>query len=255
MATNLFLARAEIPLAAVSVASSVAEDATYVINNMFGGNKTDFFRKGVASGGYHTFSVSLASAKTANFLYIGKFKLLKDEGGSTYELYGNSSLSFSGATNVYANGSIGGTTLYGPRSEDLIVTFTESAAYQYWLTSYIAATDYSAPHAKLFFGKAFDTGRDPDEGVTLTRINPGVAQKDPYYRVELNWSGISYANTVLFYTTFVKPRRHQPIILFTTTYHGLLNDHRVLFGRIVDATMPPRVTDYNDITITFEEIP
>ena len=254
MATNLFIANADIPLASSGAPVLGTPAATgFPVANLFGGNKTDIFKNTGVSGS-SSIRIDLAAAKTFDFLYIGKADLLKKDVVTTVEVFRNTSNTFGTATSVLTASSFGSATLYGPRSEDYIATVSETSAFQYWWVNYTSSATSYLPHAKLFFGKAFDMGRDPGEGATLKRVNPGVAQRDPYYQVELSWTGISYANTVLFYNTFVRPRRYNPVILFTKTYHGILNDHRVLFGRITDATMPPRVTDFNDISITFEEV-
>ena len=108
--------------------------------------------------------------------------------------------------------------------------------------------------SKLFLGTGFDMGCDPEVGMEVTRFHDHPSQRRPLYRFKMTWQAVSRTKTVTFYNTYILYKRHRPAILYTTSYHAILNGHRVIYGRFTDITMPPRVTDYNTITATFEEV-
>jgi hypothetical protein len=57
------------------------------------------------------------------------------------------------------------------------------------------------------------------------------------------------------YLKFYKTKRYIPIIIFTDTWHDILMGNRVVFCRITDMSIPPRIADYCDVSVTFEEMP
>jgi hypothetical protein len=107
----------------------------------------------------------------------------------------------------------------------------------------------------LFFGKAFDIGRDPNAPASITRLKVGGAKRRATFSFEFSWEGVRYDKAVEMYQLFYRTRRFQPVILFTRDWHDILMGNRVLFCRITSLTLPPRVTDHCDITATFEELP
>ena len=254
MATNLLIGVPDIPLAAV-VTPSVAPLAAYPAANLFGGNRTDQVRYAPLSGGSTQLAFALSSAKAADFLFVGNADMLKGEGVTSLSLNRNSVNTYGTSAAVSAH-TLASTTLYGPNGSDLINTFTATPAAQYWWLTYVKASGtFTNAHSFVYFGTALDLGRDPDEGVKLSRASKaGAFQRKPLYTVELNWSGVSYAKAVAFYQQVVKPRRHQPVVLFTRTYHGLLSGQRVLLCRVTDAGMPPTLTNVNDLSLTVEEL-
>lgn len=263
MATNLLLGRPVIPHAATSFAIQKDTGASYTGSaatgapetNLFGGNRTDSFRMTNAYTNL-LLAFTLPSALTADFFFLGNANTLKGNGATRVILAYRSSSSYSGSTAAFDINPLSGETLRGPASEDILRTFTETSAFVYWWVEIVGGATTKYPFSKLFFGKSFDMGRDPDEdgGFVTTRIRPTGARRRAAYAFDITWTGVTYAKAVEFYDTFVRRRRYAPVILFTTVYHELLNDHRGIYCRLISASMPPRVTGSNDITARFEEI-
>lgn len=253
MTTNLLIGVPDIPLAA-SVTTSTTPVATAPVAHLFGGNRTDAHRYAVVSGNVQL-AFALPVARAADFLYVGNADWLKAEGVTSLSLNRNAVNTWATSTAVSAH-TLASTTLSGPNGSDLISLFPATPAAQYWWMTYVKASGtFTAAHSFLYFGQALDLGRDPDEGLRITRASKaGRFQRKPLYTVTLDWSGVSYAKAVEFYQKVVKPGHHQPLVLFTRSYHGTLSGQRVLLGRMTDHSMPPALTNVNDLSLTVEEL-
>lgn len=257
MATNLLIGTSDIPLAAQTTTVSATENILYPVENLFGGNRTDLFRLDADTASPVTISFDLGSGndKTANFLYIGNAGLLKNNKVTAVRLVGSATNSIGAGTTVLNVTSFNTQTFRGPEGNDFIQKFTTSSAFRYWFVEYTMSGASKIPHAKLFFGNYFDVGLDPNAPATIARIKQGGAQRRPTYSFDLTWQGVAYSKAVQMYLNFYRKKRYNPIIIFTDTWHDILMDNRVLFGRITTMSMPPRVTDFCDVTTTFEEMP
>lgn len=256
MATNLLIGYPDIPLASESVTLSRTASATYPYTNLFGGNKTDMLYLDATATGdtLLTFSMPAGITKAANFFYVGRANLLKHDSVGTITLKASATNSYATATTIRTYSSLGSTTLYGPNSDDLIDSFTTSTAYRYWFVNYNSTAASSFTHAKLFFGRAFDPGIDPNAAATITRVRAGGAQRRASYSFQFSWNGMAYPKAVELYESIYRARRHLPLVLFTGTWHDILMGNRVIFCRLISMSMPPRVTDYCDVTAQFEEL-
>jgi len=256
MPTNLLIGYPDIPLASESVTLSRAASSSYPYTNLFGGNKTDMLYLNASATGdtLLTFSMPSGATQTANFFYIARANLLKSDSVATITLKASATNSYATATTIRTYSSFGSTTLYGPNSDDFIDSFTTTSGYRYWFVNYNSTAASLFPHAKLFFGAAFDPGIDPNAAATITRVRAGGAQRRATYSFQLAWNGMAYSRAVELYESIYRLRRHLPLVLYTTSWHDILMGNRVIFCRLTNMTMPPRVTDYCDVTATFEEL-
>lgn len=256
MATNLSIGFADIPLASVSSSINNPSSSLYPYTNLFGGNKTDLHYLATATSGDTRISLALPSGETkaCDFIYIGRANLLQQASVGTITIKANSTNDYATATTVRTISSFTSQTLYGPNEDDFIDFFTPSSAFRYWFINYNATSASKIPHAKFFFGTTFDIGLDPNAPATITRIKQGGAQMNPTYSFKFSWNGVQYSKAVQLYLEFYRTRRHRPIIIFTRSWHDILMGNRVLFCRLISMSIPPRVTDYCDVTAEFEEI-
>lgn len=255
MATNLLFANAGIPISAgTTYASSLTEDSSCPASNLFGGNRTDRFRLAAAASGDQRLTFTLGAASAANFLYVARADLLQYGTVDTVTLKGHSANNYAAATAVHTASSFASATLYGPDAKDYITTFSTSSAYAYWFLNYNAPSATKFPHAKAWFGTYLDLGMDPNGPMTVTRERPDGSRRRALYTFTLEYSGLPYAKTVQLYSTFARKRRHNPLVAFTTSYHDALLGHRLLFCRMLEMAMPPRATDYCDVSLTLEEV-
>jgi hypothetical protein len=254
MPANLLLGSPGIPYLSTNSVSATAS-TTYPLSNLFGGTKVDRFMLNAASASNQYITSAITSGSlTANFLYIGKAITLQKNAVTTIALRSNTFPVESTAGDRASITSFNSATLMGPDLDDYVTTFTTTAGYQYWFLKFTTSANSTIPFAKAFYGNYFDPGIDPTSEVRITRSRPTGARRRAAYTVNLQWEGMTYANTVSMYTKFYRPRRHQPVILFTTSYHDILFGHKVLFGRVLDMSIPPRMTNYNNVSMVFEEI-
>ena len=257
MATNLLIGYAEIPALATSSSINNPSSTLYPYVNLFGGNKTDLHYLETATSGDTRISLALPSGttKACDFVYIGRANLLQQASVGTITIKANSANDYATATTIHTISSFGSQTLYGPNDDDYIAHITPSAAYRYWFINYNASSASKIPHAKFFFGSSFDPGLDPNAPATITRIKQGGSQRRPTYSFEFTWNGMAYAKAVQMYLKFYRTRRYTPVTISTSSWHDILMGNRVIYCRLTEMNIPPRVTDYCDVTATFEEMP
>lgn len=257
MPTNLLIGYADIPNSAASTALSRTASSMYPYENVFGGNRTDLFYLSSNATGDTRATLDLGAGinRATNFIYIGRANLLQQANVNTITLRGAAINDYNAATTVRTLSSFTTQALYGPNSDDFIDSFAASAAFRYWFINYNSTAASLFPHAKFFFGTAFDPGRDPNAPATITRIKMGGVQIRPTYSFDITWEGLAYSKAIEMYLKFYRTRRFAPLVLFTTSWHDILMGHRIIFCRLTDMSMPPRVTDFCDVSATFEEIP
>lgn len=256
MPTNLLIGYAAIPNTATSSSINNASSLMFPYSNLFGGNRTDLHYLDTATSGDTRIMLDLGSGATqsSNFLYIARANLLQQASVGTITLKAHTTNDYATATTIRTLSSFGSQALYGPNGDDFIESYADSVARQYWFINYNATSASKIPHAKVFFGSSFDPGVDPNANATITRIKQGGAQRSASFSIDLTWNGMTYAKAVQMYLQFFRTRRHRPIILFTTSWHDILMGYRVLFCRMTQMSMPPRVTDYCDVSASFEEL-
>src|SRR5262249_19992474 len=157
-----------------------------------------------------------------------KANLLQQSFISTITLKGHSANNYAAATTITTLSSFTSATLVGPQSEDYLTTFATSSSYAYWFVNYNATSASKVPHAKLFLGTYSDRGMDLNAPPVITRERPTGARRKALYTFDLTWKGMTYAKTVSLYQRFYKPRRHSPVVLFTSSYHDALLGHQAV---------------------------
>lgn len=259
MATNLLIGYPDIPSRSVISSSSVVQNSRYPYKNLFGGNKTDIAKADTSSAA--SLSISLTSndttGNTCNFLYIGNAALLEACGCTNMTLSGKDTVPASYTTVEAVN--LAAATFYGPAQDDYISIFAETPTYKYWKLDYTngagVAVEKNFQHSKVFWGLAFDPGIDPNAPASITKVSMTGSQRRATHTFEFSWNGMPYTKAVEMYQKFFRPKKYQPVILMTRDWHDILMGHRVIFCRIIDITLPPRITDYCNVRATFEEMP
>lgn len=256
MTSNFLIGIPRIPRDSTVTCSRTA-DSSYPFTNLFGGNKSDLFYLSAAASGDTRLTFDLGSGNTAymNYLYLGRASLLQQDYVDTITIKANSSNDYATATTIKTLSSFTTQTLYGPNSDDYIEKLNNTANFRYWFVNYNATSASKIPHAKLFFGAYIDVGRDPNAPATITRLKQGGATYRSSFTFKISWEGIAYTEAIKIYLELFRTRRYTPLVIFTDTWHDILMGHRVVFCRLTDMQIPPKVTDYCDISATFEEMP
>lgn len=254
---NLLLGVPTVPLAASSVSLSAGTASSiYPLSNLWGGNRTDYFQLSSAvTGPTGNIQIEMAtpSPTSANFLFVAGARRTILQGVSGLNLRYNSTNSYATGTDVFLPTAWSLMNLRGTANSDYFSSFPTITSQFWWLNTF---GNSSRPIEKLFLGSSFDMGRDPEEngGIVTMRSRSAGSQRKPLYTFDITWTGVQYSRAVDFYRTFVISRRHQPLIIYTANYHEILNNHRVVFCRLISASTPPRSTNICDVSATFEEV-
>lgn len=258
MTSNLLIGYAEIPDAASLYLSSGTEDADHPQVNLVGGPRSEYFQLDANTGNVEVRFDLGSNVKAAEFLFIAGANLLKARGITEMILYSSSD----GSSWTSRLGTASGfqtRTFTGPRSEDLMFTSSfnsnsgtpSASTFRYWGYSVNGATN-KKPHRKAMLGTFFDFGRDPVWPRELEIRQDYSGARAPYYYGIFNWEGITDAKVQAF-KTLMQKFDVLPVVLYTASYHPILDNHRTLFGHIVSARYDQKVRDSNDVTIVFEE--
>lgn len=144
-------------------------------------------------------------------------------------------------------------TLIGPQSEDFLETFTASTAYRYW--NFWAGADVSNdyPVNKVMFGTGFDLGRDPVYPRQIQRRLLAKSNRTQTYGFSFSWEGITDATLASFMSSIFRFKDAMPIVLYTTSYHDVLNEAMAVHCKIASGSFTKVAPDSNKITLEFEE--
>lgn len=257
MTTNLVIGYADIPQASEFSSINHPPAQLYPYTNLFGGNKVDrFYLQDPVTGNLEiAFALPSSETQAVDFIFIAKATLLQQANVTSVALKANSSDNLATATTIATYSSFESEQLYGPEEEDFIDLMTESVAYRYWWVVYTSNNDSLFPHSKLMFGKVFDPGLDPNANATITRLRTGGVSRKSVFSFQFTWNGMTYDKAVDMYNAFYMTKRFVPLILITRTWHDILMGNRAIFCRLTDMSLPPRITDYCNVSATFEELP
>lgn len=144
-------------------------------------------------------------------------------------------------------------TLYGPRAEDYVSSFSASTAYRYWWAQYGASGSGSKyPHSKLHFGSWFDFGREPIYPMLQKREAYSSGSREARYIFECEWQGITDSVMEDFIDKIVKYKDVSPVILYDASDY-CLNDMRQMHAWLTSAEFDKTSHNSNTIRCVFEE--
>lgn len=262
--SNLKIGYLDIPFRAISVTSNITHPDLFPYDNWIGGPK--YTRSKAASNNTDTqltCDMGLNNTATANFLYIANAKKLKSDSVTVALRRSSDGSSYSNEQSI----SMSGQTLYGPRSDDFITTFSTSSAYRYWQIRLTAGASTDFQCSKFFFGTYLDFSLDCDyeytrevRNIDTERADSGaeyIANTDhPTYEFKLRWKGLTDAEITSFVTYIARYRNKSPIPLFTTSVHSILDNQRIIYAKLTsyEHQKVDKIPDYNRLTATFEEV-
>lgn len=152
-----------------------------------------------------------------------------------------------------SNVAFSSATLYGPRSEDYITTFSTTSAYANWWVQMSNDATAKYRHSKQFFGTWFDMGRDPEKGAAIQRAQTVSNPRDLPYRFPLTWKGVTPTVVNSLVDKILKYRDVCPVIVYDAA-DVFLNDHRLLYCQIVGSQITPNSAAAYDVRLDFQEV-
>jgi len=146
--------------------------------------------------------------------------------------------------------------LFGTESEDLLITTGGgvSTRYHQFLCLRTSVSSFTIDFNKIYFGPAFDFGVDPVYPRRLERVTVNDKDRRSKYVFSLTWRGVTETIRNSFIEKILRYKDINPVFLYTTTYHDVLNEHRLLHCIIKGAIITPIVSGRTDITLDFEEL-
>lgn len=250
--TNLLIGHNRYFVSSTATAEGTATG--YSANNLKTGSRADTW-KAAAAGTDSWVKYQVGAGEGAcNYFWIAHADyVIKDDAAPSF-VFATSSDDSSYST-WRDTGTLTAANLIGPNSEDFLyynATGTPAANVYIKLTiNYGAAGTQEI--AKLYTGTALDLGRDP-VAITIGKARGAASAMHSRHAINLEYQDISRANAALLTTTVCDVADYHPIVLFTVTNHGPLNNWQAVHVRLVDYDMPQVLHDKNDLSLSFEEL-
>jgi hypothetical protein len=171
-------------------------------------------------------------------------------------------------------------TANGPYLDDLIFTSSYnsdvtqvSGSYRYFkviIQKTTGGVTIPLSFSKLYFGAAFDMGKEPDsynidmldEGTDTWKYPRGhtIISKSFYskHRITIEFDGVTDAKTNELMTSIFNEPYRNTVYLYTNQYKDPLFDNTLMLCRLISEdcsiTKANDVSNWNDIVLVFEEV-
>jgi hypothetical protein len=257
MATNLLIAYPDIQYRS-TVLAYTADTINGPYYNMHTGPRNYLYiANAAATSATFDFDLGVGITANPNYLILARIDLCSRQIPTTFSVSMQGSTT-AGFGSVESQTPVFGTAnLVGPSNQDYIygVSVPYSQAYRYWRIYFnYGATNVTTAFSKLFFGNAFDFGRDPVYPRILKRQTSAAGNRRSGYLYTLTWQGITDATRQTFFTNVYKNKDFAPVFLYTNSYSKILNDAIVVHCWMRDCKVTPLSDGLSDITINFEEL-
>lgn len=275
--TPLVICYPDIPARATRTVLFISEEDDYPRGNLAGGHRANSFRF-AANGTTPQILYDMGPTGTAAAEYMilaHANRLVADT--VTTALLKSSADNTTYTSRLGASASLSAKPLMGPQLNDLIFASginddiggtLPTAPYRYWRLDLTATVAGRQPFSKLYFGRFFDFGVEPEsykisreparENQFRSRTGQKVMQRleDAVYKFTFTWAGVSDALIDAFFQTVMAYEYTLPgVFLYTRAQHQLLDGQRLVHCSVLsaEATHVSAVNDYNRLTVTFEE--
>lgn len=279
MTSSFLILTPDVPALAMSVTSTTEFSEDYPIySSVFGrGYLTSRLSESVSSVSI-TFDLGSGASRTIDHLVVGGIKSLLSTNVNKVVLQGSSD----GAT--WANqlgtvSSFASKIVDGPNRDTVIFTQARNddlagtlAAYRYFRVTMQTSSGLSNfPFSKLYFGQAFDMGKEPDNYDLKLEdsINADTWQYArghsimskafyPKHQITVEWDGVPDAKANEFFQKILSDPWRNTVYLYTQNYQDPLYDNTLMLCRVVpdscSITKLNDVDNWNDIVAVFEEV-
>jgi hypothetical protein len=272
--TNLYLSYPSIPFDAKVRAQSVTFSEDRPIGNTIYGERYQYSSCTAGASGAIDIEWDLGvgySTAVDHVIVPNAYKLIQ-QGTDTIELDAADDGIGGAYSNVWSDSSFDSATLRGADSLDYITTGLSLSAARTWKIKLSGGSATTREINKIYFGTAWNPSKDPNfsyqvvmpEGGSVTTEEGGyycVRLGDGRYQIQLSWTGVSDAQTQIFYERIVKYWQLHKFFLFTTAEHRILNNLKLMHVRCLSEPQISRRTvyragnweGYNSIDAEFQE--
>lgn len=267
--TNLKIAYADIPYNAVTITPTIADDPLQPVYNLIAGER--IWRYATVSTGTSlsiVFDLGFDYAEkqnTADYLIIARADLLINTGVTAVALA--RSADGSSYTNEVNDASFASATLYGPRTDDYIATFTATSAYRYWKVTFTSGGAINFWHSKLYFGRFLTFDNAPEytirreaspqsEWYAASGAMFQARTQEPRYEFDFTWKGLADSTALDFNDKVVRFKDKCPVFLYTSAVTKILDVQTVVHAKLTrhEISRNSKITNYNQINATFTEL-
>lgn len=141
--------------------------------------------------------------------------------------------------------SYSSTYLKTTAAERLSLTTATSTAARTWKHAITGGASTTREINKIYFGTAWNPGKDPDYDYKIVQPDGGkvstedggykcVRLGDGRYQVNVTWTGVTDAQTQIFYDRVMRYWQVHKYHWFTTGEHRILNNFRVMHVRVLE---------------------
>lgn len=248
MATNLLIGYADIPFNALSITSDQTYSTSYPLENLVNGSRGKRAELASAYTGTHTVTIDLGSGvtQTANYFALLDVKILKASGVTSVVLKGSN-----GAPATIATVTLSSITLTGGQGRDYITTFAETTAYRYWIIEFVG-TSTTRPLSKIYLGKLFDLGRDPQFS---REVSSERSEKEIYEgaKLSLSYNGITTTKRQDFEDKIGDYSDTNDVLLYANSYTAVMLGTSLMSCAINNYSFEAKGAKQNDLIIELEE--
>lgn len=252
MTSNLLFAYPDIPYrgAEQTLPGGAAGNGSDLIYS--GARGQYWIASSATTSAYWDFDLGSAISSQPNVFGLAKADFMARQTTNViYSIVGSASSSFTSPETV--TGSFTISDLQGPNLEDYITTIGFAAAYRYWRFKLVSVSSFKFAFSKLFLGEYLDPGRDPVFPVELERKKRLDENRASFFRLTLNYEGLSDTAINNFTDKVISKADVNPIFIYDTN-DKVLNGMGVLHALLVSADISPRSVNSNDMRLVFEEV-
>lgn len=268
MSSPLLIAFPDIPYNAIQISPAEPYSDFRPVYNLIRGLRCHHAELETASNTTRLIDFNLGSsgAKSASYLILGRADLLEDQGVTDVTLQRSTDAS---TWVTVATSSIASNLMTGPKSQDLILTFTETTAYRYWRVYFNGSEISKLRFSKLYFGNMFDMGVPPDSftyQIAEESYNEFIADsgavhpeqfREPLRSLIVTWSGVTDAKCQeLMGSGDVIKSNSNGLFLYSPTQPQILNSDGLLHVELLSCTKEDldAYPDWNTVTMSFREM-
>lgn len=282
MASSFLIMKPDIPESAltVTVTAPCVFDQDYPLRGAFGGFGYNYARLASAQSLLEiVFDLGTGNSRAVDHFIIGGVKTLVSIGVDRVRLQASNDNS-TWVDQLGTSTSFLSKTFNGPNLDTIIFTISYnsdvtmvSGSYRYFkviIQKTSGGVTIPFSFSKLYFGAAFDMGKEPDnynidvldEGTDTWKYPRGhtIVSKAFYPKnsVTIEWDGASDAKANEFSTSILSDPYRSTVYLYTEQYKDPLFDNTIMFCNVMSQdssiTKANDVGNWNDIVAVFEEV-
>lgn len=266
MSSPLLIAYPDIPYNAMDVVTAEEYSDFRPVYNLFRGYRSHHGQLVADTNSTRTIDFNLATAQTASYMIIARADLLEDQGITLVTLQRSSDNS---SWTTVTSSSLDENLRSGPKSQDLLLTFTETSAYRYWRVYFDSTLTSKLRFSKIYLGNMFDFGVAPDRfsyDIGESDYNEFEADsgsihveqfREPRRVLTVTWDGVSDATLeTLIGPNGVIQSFKEGLFFYTASQPQILNYDTLLHAELISINKDDQFgyPDWNTLTMTFREM-